>query len=62
MAVVGLTVKVATLDVVLPHCPVTTQRYLLLFRMAAPVTAYEAEAAPEMLAQVVPPSVLTCHW
>ena len=58
-----LTVNIAALELVLPQTDDATQRYLLPFMEAVTaVRSNVALVAPLILVQLVPPSVLTCHW
>src|SRR5947199_7633 len=53
--------SVAAFDVVLPMLFVKTARYCLPLSAAAAVKEYVVDVAPVMLANVVPPLVLTSH-
>jgi hypothetical protein len=58
---VVLTVRIAAEEVVEPAEFVKTVRYRFPLSPVATVKVYVTDVAPEMLFQVVPPSLLTCH-
>ncbi len=58
---VGLTVKVAGLDVADPATLVKTARYCLPLSVAWAVKLYVVEVAPGISDQELPPFALTCH-
>ena len=57
-----MTVRLATLLVALPKLFEKNARNCLPLSAFAVVIVYVPEVAPLMLFQVVPESVLTCHW
>ena len=58
---VALTLRTAAVVVADPVVLVKTARYKLPFWLAVVVKLSVVDVAPEILAKVVPPSVLTCH-
>src|SRR5205085_801285 len=57
----AVTVRVAAAVVALPAALVNAARYWLPFCAAVAVKLRVVPVAPEMLLNVAPPSVLTCH-